>query len=71
MELELKHLGRLLLEDLKYARATKNKEYEKLVLDAQNEFHKILSRNAILTAQLSEISATAQAAKALLSRDNL
>ena len=71
MELELKPLGRLLLEDLKYARATKNKEYENLVLDAQNEFHNLLRKTAILTAQLAEIRSTIDATDGLLRRDNL
>jgi len=71
MELELKPLGRLLLEDLKYARATKNKEYEKLVLDAQNEFHDYICKVSILTAQVKEIKATVEATEILLSRDNL
>ena len=71
MELELKPLGKLLLEDLKYARATKNKEYENLVLDAQNEFHNLLRKTAILIAQLAEIRSTIDATDGLLRRDNL
>jgi len=71
MELELKPIARLLVEDLKYAKATKNKEYEKIVLDAQNEFHDYIRKVSILTAQIKEIKTTVEATEILLSRDNL